>query len=145
MHTGRCLCGAVVLEITSLRPDYGACHCTMCRRWTGSAFLGINVPARDLTVHGVEHIGRFTSSAWAERAFCTRCGSGLWYRVTAEDPLADAYEIPIGLLDDPSGLQMTREIYVDEQPDSYGFTGVRPRLTTPEVHALYGHLSGQQT
>lgn len=133
MHTGACLCGAVRLEIHRLRRTYGACHCSQCRRWTGSAFLGVNVPARDLVLHGGEQIRRIQSSSWAERAFCARCGSRLWYRAHAEE----AYEIPIGLLDDQQGLQLVREIYVDARPDAFALAGEHQRLTTRETLALY--------
>ncbi len=40
MITGGCLCGAVRYEIDAdqLADDASYCHCSMCRRWSGSAF-----------------------------------------------------------------------------------------------------------
>ena len=131
------MCGAVSFVITDLRPDFGACHCEMCRRWTGSAFLGISVPADTVTIDGAEHIRTFQSSPWAERAWCGQCGSGLWYRVTAHSPMAANYEIPIGLLDDPNGLVFAREIYIDDKPDSFAYRGERPTLTREEAMRRY--------
>ena len=136
-HTGRCMCGAVSFEIRDRRPDFGACHCEMCRRWTGSAFLGISIPASQITFEGLEHVGRLQSSAWAERAWCTQCGTGLWYRVTAESPMALNYEIPIGLLDDANGLTFTREIFVDVKPDCFAYAGEHRMLTRAQVMKLY--------
>ncbi|MEZ4321792.1 MAG: GFA family protein [Myxococcota bacterium] len=136
--SGGCMCGAVRFELTALRDTFGACHCEMCRRWTGSALLGINVPDADITFTGTEHIQRFQSSDWAERAWCSRCGTGLWYRVTAPGPLSGAYEIPIGLLDDANGLTMVREIFIDQKPDAFAYHGERTTLTRAEVLALYG-------
>lgn len=138
MKTAKCMCGAVALTIRDLRADYGTCHCEMCRRWTGSALLGITVPEGDLTITGGGHVKRFQSSDWAERAWCDRCGSGLWYRVTLDGPHAGAYEIPIGLLDDANGLDMTREIFIDVKPDAYTFAGEREQITRADVLAMYG-------
>lgn len=136
-RTGRCMCGAVTFTVRDLRTDYGACHCEMCRRWTGSAFLGVSVPVANITFEGTEHIGRIQSSAWAERTWCTRCGTGLWYRVTADSPMAANLELPIGLLDDASGLQMTREIFIDCKPDAYAYEGEHRTLTRAQVMKLY--------
>jgi len=138
IHKGQCLCGAVSFEITNLRTDFGTCHCEMCRRWTGSALLGIEVPDADIRFTGADHIARFQSSYWAERAWCKRCGSSLWYRVTAEGPHSGMYEIPIGLLDDASGLCMTHELFIDEKPDSFAFVGEHARTTRQQFMVKYG-------
>ncbi|WP_249777806.1 GFA family protein [Pontivivens nitratireducens] len=138
MATGKCMCGAVVLTIGELPHEYGTCHCEMCRRWAGSALLSVSVPQDDLTIAGAEHVRTIQSSDWAERAWCDKCGSGLWYRVTADVPHAGTYEIPIGLLDDANGLTMTREIFIDEKPDAFTFAGTRELMNRAEVLALYG-------
>ena len=137
VHAGRCMCGAVSFSIEALRPDFGACHCEMCRRWTGSAFLGISVPEKNIVFEGLEHVQKLQSSAWAERAWCGRCGTGLWYRVTAESPMAESYEVPIGLLDDANGLTFTREIFVDVKPDCFAYVGEHRMLTRAKVMKLY--------
>ena len=131
------MCGAVTFQVRDLRKDFGACHCEMCRRWTGSAFLGITVPEQTITFEGTEHIATLQSSPWAERAWCSKCGTGLWYRVTAPGPMATDYEIPIGLLHDADGLRMTREIYIDKKPDSFAYEGEHKLLTRSQVLELY--------
>ena len=138
MATGKCMCGAVTLTLRAVPADYGTCHCEMCRRWTGSALLGVTVQQDDVTVGGADNVRTIQSSDWAERAWCDRCGSGLWYRVTAAGPHFGAYEIPIGLLDDANGMQMTREIFIDDKLDAFTFAGDREVLTRAEVLALYG-------
>ena len=134
---GQCLCGAVTFEISDLNPEFGACHCKMCQRWAGSALLALTVPADTLKVEGTERIGTYPSSEWAERSWCTRCGSGLWYRLTV-GPEAGTTHIPIGLLDDPSGLKMIREIFIDQKIDAISFEGQRELMTAAEVFAKYG-------
>lgn len=124
-HTrqGGCLCGAVRFEAALTALEYGACHCEMCRRWTGSALLGITTPESNVTWHGAQHIAKAQTSAWAERGWCRDCGSNLYFRVTADSPYKGDIELPIGLLDDASGLTMTNEIYIDHKPDSYAYAG----------------------
>ncbi|MFP4239854.1 GFA family protein [Rhodosalinus sp.] len=147
-RTAGCLCGAVRMTLRDMPRSYGACHCEMCRRWTGAAFLAVSLPGDSVRIEGAERIGRIQSSGWAERAWCTRCGSGLWYRVTLDGVSgAGGYEIPIGLLDDPNGLSFDREIYVDCRPDSLAFEGMAQRetLTRAETLAIYAPTEeGQQ-
>ena len=137
-RTGKCLCGAVRFTIRDLNPEFGTCHCKMCQRWAGSALLGLTVPADTIRFEGEENIKRYQSSDWAERAWCGKCGSGLWYQVTAEGPHLGTYHMPIGLLDDTSGLTMTREIFTDVKPDCVTFEGGRERLDTAATLALFG-------
>ena len=137
-HSGQCMCGAVGFTVRELGQTYGACHCGMCRRWTGSAFLGISVPEADIDWQGEEHIKTYQSSEWAERAWCAKCGSHLWYRVTAEGPHKGGYELPIGLLDDANGLRMTHEIFFDLKPDAFAYAGEREHLSQAQVMAKYG-------
>ncbi|AZQ69364.1 GFA family protein [Silicimonas algicola] len=141
-RTGGCLCGAVRFEATEVPETFGACHCEMCRRWTGSALLGVTVPLESVTWEGADSIGRLQSSDWAERAFCSRCGSPLYYHVTAEGPMAENLEMPIGLFDDPSGFVFTNEIYIDNKPDSFAYAGDRTRLTRKETLAKFGIAEG---
>ena len=48
------------------------------------------------------------------------------------------FEIPLGLFDDPAGIPLVREIFIDRKPEAYAFAGDHPRLTEAEVMALYG-------
>ena len=132
------MCGAVRFTARDVQTDYGACHCEMCRRWTGSALLAVSVPISSIDWTGEAHIRTLQSSDWAERAWCQRCGTGLYYHVTADGPMSDSIELPIGLLDDPSGLKMTSEIYVDHRIDSVAFAGERTQMTRSEVLKKFG-------
>lgn len=137
-RTGGCMCGAVRFSAVLDTHDFGACHCDMCRRWTGSALLAIAVPDSGITWDGADHIARFQSSDWAERANCRVCGSALFYHVTAEGPMSENLEIPVGLFDDASGLVFSSEIYIDHKPDCFAFAGERPRLNRKETLARFG-------
>ena len=132
--TGGCQCGAVRFAVSDLPHYLHACHCTTCRRISGSATMSLTVPASSLRIEGEAHVVAYVSSDWAARSFCGRCGTGLWQRLTVGDSPAD-YFLSAGTLDDPSGLALTQEIYVDRKPDGYAFAGDHPRLTGAEFEA----------
>lgn len=143
LREGGCLCGAVRFRARLTGTDFGVCHCPMCRKWTGSALLGITVPEGNVDWTGLAHVAKRQSSAWGERAWCADCGSALWFRVTVDGPYAGKLELPIGTFDDANGLTMTNEIYIDEKPDCFAFAGEgRNVLTRSEVHARFLMLAG---
>jgi hypothetical protein len=129
---GRCLCGAVSYSARDVDTAVHACHCGMCRRWTGGPALAASVGSVEF--QGEEHIGRFDSSPWAERGFCRRCGSNLFYRLKDRDH----YVLWMGTFDDQSPFRVTGEIYIDEKPAGYALAGEHPRLTGAEFMASIG-------
>ena len=82
MITGKCLCGKVRYEIDGRLGPVVYCHCSMCRRATGSAFAtNASVRANEFrVVAGSELISEYESSPSNMRAFCSRCGSPLYCR-----------------------------------------------------------------
>ena len=130
--TGRCLCGAVTYTAESVDSHYHACHCDMCRRWGGGP--GMGVQATNVVIDDESELRVYQSSDWAERAFCGKCGSNLYYRM----PSMGMTILWSGTLDDQSALEMNGEIYVDEKPDGYNFAGDHPRQTGAEFLASMG-------
>jgi hypothetical protein len=137
-RTGRCLCGAVRYTAKSLQPKMAACNCSMCRRWSGGPYLSIGT--NEVEWSGEEALTTYTSSDWAERGFCSVCGSSLFYRVTKDGPFHGAMHIAFGTLDDQSGFDMKMEFYIDLKPSAYAFAGEHKRLTEAEVMALFTEL-----
>ncbi len=141
VRSGGCLCGAVRFSARLDSTGFGACHCPMCRRWTGSALLGMSVQTDQIDWTGAVHIATRQTSGWAMRAWCRECGSGLYFRVTAPGPYAHLTELPIGLFDDANGLEMTNEIYIDHKPDSFAYAGVgRTVMTRADCIAKFAAL-----
>lgn len=135
--TGSCLCGAVTFRIEDAPAECGACHCGMCRKWSGGVYLGLHVPAGGATFAGEERITVYKSSDWAERGFCSTCGSSLFYRVTAPGPHRGDMHFGLGTLDDPGGISLAEEIFIDEKPEGYAFEGHRKTMTAAEVFAMF--------
>ena len=130
---GHCLCGAVTVRATPVRRHVEACHCTMCRRWSGLAFLGVQCGG-EFEIDGGDHVVRYRSSEWAERGFCGRCGTGLFYHYLPNGNHA----FLAGLFPDHALLPLAEEIFIDEKPEYYAFAGDAPKLTGPEVMAKFG-------
>lgn len=87
---------------------------------------------------GEESLGVIKSSDWAERGFCEECGSGLFYRLTAEGKYQGMTSVSLGTLDDPSGITITKEWFIDRKPEAYALAGERTRITEAEVMAMFG-------
>ncbi len=127
--TGRCLCGAVKFTARGVLHEVGACHCTMCQRWTGGPAIAVKVAG--ITFEGEENVTRFRSSDWAERGFCGTCGSNIFYRVIGTDD----YYVTAGAFDDPSGFKLASQIFIDEKPGYYDFANQTKMMTGAEVFA----------
>lgn len=107
----QCLCGAVGFEATLADDVIHACHCTQCQRWTGGGPL-YTVRVKDVAVTGEENIRSYRASDWGERAFCGACGTALYWKM--QD--GEIGFLPVGLLEDQSGLHVGEEIFVDTRP-----------------------------
>ena len=129
--SGKCLCGAVTFTAENVETHFHACHCGMCRRWSGGPSMGAN--ADSVRFEGEENIVRYRSSDWAERGFCRKCGSGLFYFFKP----ANQYMISIGAFDEPTDFVVAEEIFIDHKPGFYDFAGDHPKKTEAEVLAAF--------
>ena len=132
---GRCACGAVTFNAEAPR-DYGACHCGMCRRWTGGAFLAANC-GTSVAAEGPVNV--WESSDWAERASCARCGSPLWFRMKTNGE----HYVSVGAFDDQEGWEMTTQIFIDRKPGHFAFVNETSTMTEAEFMVAYGGQDGQ--
>lgn len=106
-QTGRCLCGAITYRTTGEPIRVGVCHCSMCRKDTGSAYGAVAVFAPDrVAVSGETR--SFTPRFW-ERRFCPSCGTQLFV-VNEEHGI---FDVLLGTLDDPGAFVPTYEIHCE--------------------------------
>jgi hypothetical protein len=85
----------------------------------------------------------YRGSKWAERGFCARCGSSLFWRL-ADDPDA-MLVVSAEAFDDSSDLTLDRHIYIDAKPPRYEFNDNRPRVTEAELLAELGIEPAEDT
>ena len=134
-RTAKCMCGAVTLRLQGAEDTFSACYCDACQRWGGGPFRGVSVKTENLGVDGEAHVGIVQSSSFAERAFCTKCGSGLWYRLTAGQYVGST-SVPIGLLDDRSGLTLSYEMFSDYKDSSNRVPENTRQMTSAEAEEI---------
>ena len=137
--TGGCLCWAVRFTIIDGPQATSICHCDMCRRWTGGPMMAVH-PKTPLRLDKSEALAWYGSSEWAERGFCSACGTVMFYRLRqAPDDLMPT----AGTLDDPAAISgIERHIFVEEKPDYYEFADDTPRLTGEEAIAAFNAGQG---
>lgn len=135
--TGSCVCGKVSYTLKDMPDSTGACHCETCRKWSGGIYLGFQMPPDAVEIHGAENLTVYPSSDWAERAFCSTCGSNIYYRVTAPGPHHGNYHLGFGTLDEPGDIPLTSELFVDVQPKGYSFAQETHKITGPELFAMF--------
>ncbi len=128
---GSCLCGAVTIRSVMPKSALRACHCDMCRQQNSGAFMSVANDPQDVTVEG--EVTVYRSSEWAERAFCPKCGSMLWYGTVHDG----ARHLSAGLFENAAGAPMKLEFFVDKCPEGYSFAGTHKKLTTDETIALF--------
>jgi hypothetical protein len=121
MLTGRCLCGGVRYEIDRLLGPLIYCHCSMCRRATGSSFAThASVWATEFRIlAGRDLITEYESSPGNQRAFCSKCGSPI-YRILAEDP--SICRIRLGTLDKAGGTKAVAHIWTGSKSEWFDIT-----------------------
>jgi len=132
--SGRCLCGAVRFTVTEVETQYEICHCGMCRRWSGGPLFATRVDG--VSFEDEASIERYRSSDWAERGFCGKCGTNLFYRYLPED----RYVMCIDVFDQPTGFEAIGEIFIDAKPAGYSIGGDLPKQTGAEFLAQFGEV-----
>lgn len=125
-HTGKCLCGGVAYAFDTEISKATACHCSQCRRTSGHFWAAFHVPLDDFELTNQASLCWFESSDWAKRGFCNRCGSSLFYQLQGETSI----NIAPGTLDGPTGLTLTRHIFVGSKGDYYDLNDGLEQLDT---------------
>ena len=130
-----CLCGAVGIKAANMSKHVGACHCSMCRKWGGGPFMEVDC-GTEVSFSGEDKISIFDSSQWAQRGFCSQCGSHLFYQLKG----TGQYMIPVGLFDD-EGFVFDHQVFIDEKPFYYHFTNKTKDMTGQQVFELFAPSS----
>lgn len=126
MVSGRCLCGAFEYTVEGPFGEVRYCHCSQCRRGSGTAFSA-NARIRraqwslsgppDLVTEYEHRPGRF-------KAFCARCGSPLYAR-SDHDP--DDVRVRLGGFEGDLDVQVTAHVWVGSKASWYAIEDALPR------------------
>jgi hypothetical protein len=119
---GSCLCGGVRYEVTAPFVRANHCHCSRCRKHSGTFGLTQGrVPRSQFELlSGDELIRVFTPEGGKVKAFCGRCGSSLF---GGDWPGGEEISVRLGSLDDDPQIRPQYHTFVgsrapwDELPD----------------------------
>lgn len=104
--TGGCLCGRLRYRIRRIRSAYW-CHCTMCRRSSGSGAVPWASVARADFEMTMGTLQVYASSPGVGRRFCGTCGSPIAFDMAREAEV----DVTLGTLDDPDAVRPTHHIW----------------------------------
>jgi hypothetical protein len=107
MITGSCLCGAVRFQIDGSFAHMNHCHCSVCRKSHGAAFVTLATcdAAQFTWTAGEDALVKRESSPGFTRPFCRHCGSSL---PISED---DKVHVPAGCLDGDPGIRPEEHVF----------------------------------
>ncbi len=108
---GSCLCGSISYEIEPPFKMFQYCHCSRCRKFTGSAHAA-NIfvpPERFKWLTGEENVGRYEvpNAKYFATCFCKHCGSSMPWLVQGGKNVV----VPAGSLDDDPKIKPMHNIY----------------------------------
>lgn len=126
---GTCLCKSVRVSVGFFEADIGACHCTICRKWSGGPLFEVECGS-NVVFEGAENIGTYESSDWAQRGFCRSCGTHLFIKNTSNGE----YGIPPGIFENEEGFKFNRQVFIDQKPSYYAFTEHTENITSAYIY-----------
>ncbi|MCV6595061.1 MAG: GFA family protein [Silicimonas sp.] len=135
--TGRCLCGAVAYAAAT-DGRFSICYCKMCQRWAAGVFMSAPTTAFKIT-QGADKLHVTRTSDWAERAFCTECGSNIYYKADMMETPAVAF----GSLDDTSGFTPRIQFFSDKKPEGLPLVPDTKTMTEAECNAAFAPDPGE--
>lgn len=108
---GQCLCGEVRYQISGNLGIFQYCHCSRCRKFTGSAHAAnlLVSPEQFEWLSGEANIGRYEPQETKHFAtsFCKKCGSSMpWFGKSGK-----AVVIPAGSLDEDPSIAPTQNVF----------------------------------
>ncbi|HSS65619.1 MAG TPA: GFA family protein [Gammaproteobacteria bacterium] len=122
---GGCLCGAVRYRSTAPPLRGVICHCSMCRKHSGAPILAfVHFPKNAFRWLKGQPV-KYRSSRFAQRGFCSVCGSTLSMH---EDVLDDRVQVVLGSLDDPGRVRVDDHVWTQEKISWFEIADRLPRF-----------------
>lgn len=116
---GKCLCGETVIKVDELDKKMKVCHCSMCRKQTaGPTFYAKRISRKKIHFESDNHLSTYSSSIEAERAFCNKCGTVIYFHEKDKD----SFHFNIELFDEIiETIHFEKEFFYKDKPDYYIF------------------------
>ena len=123
---GSCLCGNIRYEYTGLLSPVTMCHCSQCRKSSGTAFATNSQVDKSHfnIVSGGDFIKEYKSSPGKFRAFCNNCGTPIYSR---RDSIPDKLRIRLGTIDSEIEERPSFHIFVSSKAGWYSISDDLPQ------------------
>lgn len=125
--TGGCQCGEVTFEYVGQPKMIMNCHCSRCRKVKGAAHAtNAFVAVEQLTwTSGKDNVAEYAhpGAKVFGHAFCKTCGSSL----PRPRPDGSVYNIPVGSLNQPPGIEVKGHIFVGSKAPWFEITDDKPK------------------
>lgn len=132
MIRGSCLCGGVTFELAFVSGPFELCHCSRCRKVSGSAYMAaVGVRRENFRFVSGQDLVRTYEASVVEAppayrvCFCSKCGCC----VPDPDDTSEFFEIAAGLLDDDPRLRPDKHIFVEVKANWDEIHDNLPQLT----------------
>lgn len=108
------MCGKVAYELRGQPLFMYYCHCTTCRKATGTTFAtNVIAATKDFVItEGRDLLSSFESSPNKRRYFCSKCGSPIYSHAEASK---DIVSIRAGSFEEDPIIRPAVHAYVDEK------------------------------
>ncbi|WP_312136904.1 GFA family protein [Brevundimonas sp.] len=114
MISGGCHCGAIRYEMDTDVQHHTLCHCTDCRKASGSPAASWALVRNDqIQITGTPK--SYASSEGAQRMFCGDCGTSLFY--VNETIFPNMIDVQSATLDNPAAIPLQAQIQTAERID----------------------------
>lgn len=127
-YKGQCLCGSIQYEVKEIEPKINHCHCSMCRKFHGSAFATF-AKAKSINFNWTEGytlLKTFVAPNGTKRKFCENCGSSLIFE--SPDHSNELVEFSLGTLDSKIDLKPDAHIFVKSCANWHKITDNLPQF-----------------
>ncbi len=116
---GSCLCGEVTYQLTGNIGIFQYCHCSQCRKFTGSAHASnlFVSPDQFSWCKGNSFVGYYApkETKYFATSFCKQCGSSLPWLAKGGRVVV----VPAGTLDEHPGIEPSQNIFCASKAEWY--------------------------
>lgn len=143
MYLGSCLCGGIRIEVVAPITDIIHCHCSLCRKSSGTAYATNGFVARDsLVVRQGQHLlGHYELRPGKKRHFCKQCASPI-FSSNLDDP--KRLRIRLGVLDSDISEAPISHNFVTSKANWDDLDANLPRYEKHEPSRQCSNESGRQ-
>lgn len=135
MYTGKCLCGAVEVAIHGAISAIIHCHCSLCRKNSGTAYAtnGFVNSTEFIIEKGQEALSAFSFKAGRTRYFCQHCGSPVY---SANDDDKSRVRLRLGIIDSAISERPMSHNFIDSKANWEDLTADLPHYSSFEPDRL---------